>query len=180
MENITSEQQLKQLLDEGKISQDEYKQLLSAMNKNTFGIQGLIAPNRQNIPISLKIVAWLFIIGGIFSVIEILFALTQSRIKIDFGVLGLFIGQGLMRFSRGWRTCALVFIWIGLIILPIVFLAVLSGKIPAYFELFGTKVTHIPSWLVSIGVIPFFLLLIWEYRVLTRPNIKSLFGVNRH
>jgi hypothetical protein len=33
MENLTSEQELQQLLDEGKISEDEYKQLHSAMNK---------------------------------------------------------------------------------------------------------------------------------------------------
>jgi hypothetical protein len=177
MENTTSEQQLKQLFEEGKISQNEYEQLIAAMNKNVSVAPGPIASGKPNIPVSLKIVAWLFIIGGIFSVIEILFALTQSRIKIDFGVLGLFIGPGLMRFSRGWRTCALVFVWIGLIILPIVFLIGLSGRIPAYFELFGTKVTRPPGRLVSIGLIPFFLLFIWEYRILTRPAIKSLFGI---
>ncbi|MEJ2704939.1 MAG: hypothetical protein P8Z79_21080 [Sedimentisphaerales bacterium] len=33
MENITSEQELKQLLEEGRISEEEYKQLHSAMNK---------------------------------------------------------------------------------------------------------------------------------------------------
>ena len=32
MENKTSEQELKQLLDEGKINEEEYRQLLSAMN----------------------------------------------------------------------------------------------------------------------------------------------------
>ncbi len=33
MENVSSEQQLKQLLDEGKINEEEYQQLFSAMQK---------------------------------------------------------------------------------------------------------------------------------------------------
>ena len=35
MENITSEQELKQLLQEGQINEEEYQQLLSAMDKKT-------------------------------------------------------------------------------------------------------------------------------------------------
>ena len=35
MENLTSEQELKQLLEEGKISEEEYQQLLSAMSNKS-------------------------------------------------------------------------------------------------------------------------------------------------
>jgi hypothetical protein len=37
MENITSEQELKQLLDDGKINRDEYQELLDSMNKTKSG-----------------------------------------------------------------------------------------------------------------------------------------------
>ena len=74
---------------------------------------------KSHIPVSLKVVAVLFILGGIHSVIEVVLDLMQSKININFGVLGLFIGPGLLALRRGWRTCALVFTWIALIFLPI-------------------------------------------------------------
>ena len=74
----------------------------------------------QPAPASLKIVAALFIFGGICSAIEVIVSLMYGHININFGVLGLFIGPGLLRFSSGWRTCALVFLWIGFILTPII------------------------------------------------------------
>ena len=180
MENvstISSEEELLQLRNEGKISEDEYEQLLAAMSKPPRDRFEPSTTGPPTIPSALKIVAWLFIIGGILAVIEVVVALTQNRISINFGVLGLFIGPGLLRLRRGWRTCALVFLWIGLIIFPIIFLLGLSGTIPAYFGVFGIKLARIPSWWVSVGTIPFFLLVFWEYRVLTRPDVRSLFGL---
>lgn len=176
--NISSEEELLQLRNEGKISEDEYNHLLAAMRKPPRDRFEPGATGPPAIPSALKIVAWLFIIGGILAVIEVMVALTQNRISINFGVLGLFIGPGLLKLRRGWRTCALVFLWIGLIIFPIIFLLGLSGTVPGYFEVFGVKVARIPSWWVSVGVIPFFLLVLWIYRVLTRPEIRALFGLS--
>jgi hypothetical protein len=44
MENITSEQQLKQLLEENKISEFEYQELLSAMRKPTSNVNKDVIP----------------------------------------------------------------------------------------------------------------------------------------
>lgn len=176
--NVSSEEELLQLRNEGKISEEEYQDLLAAVRKPSPDTSQPIAGVSPIIPTPLKVVAWLFIIGGIWAVIEVLVALTQSRISINFGVLGLFIGPGLLKLRPGWRTCALVFLWIGLIGFPIIFLLGLSGKVPAYFEMFGVKLARIPSWWVSVGVVPFFLLVLWQYRVLTRPDIRRLFGLN--
>lgn len=175
--NVSSEEELLQLRNEGKISEDEYEELLAAISKPSRDRFEPGATGPPAIPSALKIVAWLFIIGGICAVIEVVVALTQNRISINFGVLGLFIGPGLLKLRRGWRTCALVFLWIGLIAFPIIFLLGLSGTIPAYFEVFGIKLARIPSWWVSVGSIPFFLLVFWEYRVLTRPGVRALFGL---
>ena len=131
----------------------------------------------KRLPGALKIVAALFVIGGILAVIEVVVSLMRNRLSLNFGVLGLFIGVGLLRLRRGWRTCAVVFLWFGLILLPIVFLLGLLGVIPAYLQIFGVRVARVPGWTVSAAAIPFFLLVLWQYRVLVRPDIRSLFGL---
>ncbi|MHC4476397.1 MAG: hypothetical protein ACYTEL_12165 [Planctomycetota bacterium] len=175
--NVSSEEELLRLRDEGRINEQEYEQLLGAMRGRPEYAPTGPRGAKPLLPGSLNVVAGLFIIGGIFAVIEMVIALTQNRISINFGVLGLFIGPGLLKLRPGWRTCALVFIWIGLVALPIIFLLGLSGMGPGYFNVFGVPLARIPGWWVSIGVIPFFLVVLWEYKVLTRPDIKALFGL---
>ena len=111
---------------------------------------------KRNIPVSLKIVAILFILGGVHSVIEIIISIAYSRININFGILGLFIGPGLLALRPGWRTCALVFIWIALIFIPIFSVLVLFHSGPLDFNVFGQKVGN-----ASKGV---------------RPTSRSLIG----
>jgi hypothetical protein len=74
----------------------------------------------EPLPLSLKIVAILFILMGVSDAITILGSLMQNHIDVRFGVLGIFIGPGLLRLKAGWRTCALVFTWLSLILAPIV------------------------------------------------------------
>jgi hypothetical protein len=132
--------------------------------------------NRQ-IPASLKVVAILFILGGLSAVIEVLVSLAHSRININFGVLGLFIGPGLLALRPGWRTCALVFLWIAMIALPIVAALMLMHSGPLDFNVFGQKVGHAPKGFgLAVAFIVFFLAF-WQYRVLIRPDIRKLFGI---
>jgi hypothetical protein len=175
--DISSEEELLELRNQGKISEAEYQELLDAMRKSASDDFQPAASTPSKVPTSLKVVAVLFIIGGVLAVIEILVALTHGRININFGVLGLFIGPGLLRFSRGWRTCGLIFLWIGLIVIPIIFLIGLTGTFPTYFMVFGVRVARIHPWWVLVAAVPFFLLVLWQYRVLTRPDIRRLFGL---
>ena len=132
--------------------------------------------NRQ-IPASLKAVAILFILGGIFAVIEVLVSLAHSHLNINFGVLGLFIGPGLLALRPGWRTCALVFLWIAMIGIPIIAILMLGHSNPLDFKVFGQTVGHVSKELgLAIAVI-LFLLSFCQYRVLTRPDVRALFGV---
>lgn len=134
--------------------------------------------DRKSLPISLVIVAVLFFIGGAFAVIEVMTSLMHGRININFGVLGLFIGPGLLRLRRGWRTCALVFIWIALIGVPIVALLFLAAEGPLDFRVFGQKVGHASktAGLIMVGLS--FVVALWKYRVLTRRDVRRLFGVD--
>ena len=133
--------------------------------------------SNQPAPASLKIVAGLFIFGGICSAIEVIVSLMHNHINLNFGVLGLFIGPGLRRFSPSWRTCALVFLWIGLIGIPIIAFVLMTRPGPLDLKVFGQKVGHAPEELgLAIAAVAF-LLTLWQYRVLTRPDVRDLFGI---
>ena len=131
----------------------------------------------QHIPASLKVVAILFILGGIYSVIEVIVAIAHSRISINFGVLGLFIGLGLLALRPGWRTCALVFTWIAIIGIPIIALLFITVRGPLDFKIFGQVIGHTTKGfgLLIAGIL--FTVALWQYPVLTRPDVKELFQV---
>lgn len=129
------------------------------------------------IPAALKVVAALFILSGVSAVLEMLFALFQSRININFGVIGLFVGLGLLGLRPGWRTCALVLLWIGMIGTPVIGLLMLGSSAPLNFAVFGVTIGHIPKPAGFVMAAALFLLAVWQYRVLTRPDIRALFGL---
>jgi hypothetical protein len=131
--------------------------------------------NSKPIPTSLKVVAALFILSGICSLIDVVVSLMHNN--INFGVLGLFIGPGLLRLRRGWRTCALVFLWIAMIGVPIIAVLFLTSSGPVDFVLFGQKVGHASKEFCIAIVAVVFALAVWQYRVLTRPDVRRLFGV---
>ncbi len=134
--------------------------------------------SNQPAPLSLKVVAGLFILAGICSAIDVVVSLMHGHISINFGVLGLFIGPGLLRFSRGWRTCALVFLWIALIGVPIVALLFMTARGPLDFKVFGQKVGHVSIGFGLVMAAVAFVLTLWQYRVLNRPDIRKLFSID--
>ena len=124
---------------------------------------------------ALKVVAVLFILSGISSLIGVIVALTQSRLSINFGVLGLFIGPGLLRLSPAWRTWALVFTWLALVGAPLGVLLFLATPGSLDFKLFGQTVGQL-SKTVAVGLAAVtFLIALWQYWVLTRPDVRELF-----
>lgn len=132
---------------------------------------------QQAAPISLKVVAVLFFLVGLFSAIDVLIRLTQGSLFLNLGVLGLFIGVGLMRYSRGWRTCALVFLWLAMIGFPLIGVAMLVVDQPPEYTVSGRKMGEAPKAAgVAVAVVGFALAL-WQYWVLTRPPVRRLFGI---
>ena len=129
-------------------------------------------------PASLMIVAFLFIVSGIASVWEVSSALSHGRVNINFGILALFVGIGLLRFKRGWRTCALGIVW-----LSFLFAALALGKLifsPESVTIgwIGSHSTAAQRPLMTwVLVIAMSLLVVWVYRVLTRRDVRRLFGI---
>jgi hypothetical protein len=132
---------------------------------------------KQTAPTSLKIVAVLFLLGGLSSAVDVLIRLTQGSLFLNLGVLGLFIGVGLLRFSRGWRTCALVFLWLTMIGCPLVGVVMLVSDQPLEYTMFGQKMGEAPKAAGVAILAVVFVLAIWQYWVLTRPSVRRLFGL---
>jgi len=116
--------------------------------------------NRSQIPAPLSAVSWIFLILAVIAVAQMAYYFMGGLFRIQFNILGFWICLGLRRFSIGWRTCALVLIWLQLIVLPIMFVfSILDGR----------------SLLDPVEDMALFLLELWMYRVLTKPSIRNIF-----
>jgi hypothetical protein len=140
--------------------------------------------SEHKIPVSLAIVSYLFFFPGAMcfaGVISILALIVISGGDAIGGwvvpgcVLGLAVGifwtllsRGLRRCSRGWRTCALFFIWWGFI--------AIAFNVTRYLMTQKTP-DHESATLFWVGYGMGFVLQVWQYRVLTRPDVRELFGL---
>jgi hypothetical protein len=116
--------------------------------------------DRHEIPTALSVASYVFLGLAIVAVAEMIYHLLSGSLSFQFNILGFWIYFGLRRYSAGWRTCALVLIWIQLIVLPIMLVFSVSDAGPS---------------LDAVADIALFLLELWLYRVLTRPDIRYLF-----
>ncbi len=86
----------------------------------------------MRLPKDLKFVAYLFVLQGVFAIARMMIVLLNDRVCIDIGVLGLFVGFGLLGFSNDWWRFAKAFTLFKLLILPLV-LIVWTGLIPGFW-----------------------------------------------
>ena len=131
----------------------------------------------DRLPTALVVVAWLFILSGAAALLGILVGLTNGRMSFNTSVVGLFVGPGLLRLRPGWRTCALVLIWIGLILSPVLAIVMLNAPGSVAINFFGLSVGKGPVLLAWVLLAAMITLLVWQYRVLTRPDVRQLFGL---
>jgi len=134
---------------------------------------------RTRLPIQLKIVSWIFILGGISAAIEIFIDATKGHMNLNFGVLGIFVGIGLLHLKRGWRTLALVFLLMALIFTPIVGVLAISRPGNLDFQLFGQKIAAISPFLFFLLLAGFFALTLWQFRVLVCRDVSAIFQNRR-
>jgi len=126
------------------------------------------------VPASLQVIAVLFLLGGVASVLDMVRWYLQAPgigLYVNVGIVGFLIGRGLLRGLPIWRTVALVAIVLGLAgtIAAIVMAIVLPFFVHLRFE---------AGYYFLAFVIPgsFGLVLFWAYRVLQRADIKAFFS----
>jgi hypothetical protein len=127
---------------------------------------------------ALRIVAVLFFITGISSVVEFFCSFGQHRFLIPWGILGFFVCYFLPAYRRGWRTVGLVLLWIALIVLPVIFVFNIFSNPAAtvyYITLLGFDLLRVPLWIFLPWLAACWLLNFWQYRVLTRPSVRAAF-----
>jgi hypothetical protein len=132
---------------------------------------------QPTLPPSLRAVAWFTILVGIGTGLTIIADLFHHRLNLNIAVLEIPAGLGLLRLSRGWRTFTLWMLWAGILAFAVLLFVLIFGKELTHITVNGTT---LPQWdrrlllaacVLSLGV------QIWEYRVLTRPDIRRLFGL---
>lgn len=123
-------------------------------------------------PLKLKIVAWMFMAGGMLCLADLLFALMDNQFKFNPGFLLIFVGMGLLRLQGSWRIWAMFVLWLHFIAVP--FLLVLLIIFPE--ARLSEDPTEGGSRVVLIAVLAIDLALaIWQYRVLINKEISALF-----
>lgn len=135
-------------------------------------------------PLELKLVALLFILGGVLGVTEsLLGALVHGGFAVNvFALIWLCSGIGLLRWHNGWRRGAIVVVWL---YFAVALVMVVISTLHAIFPLHPhVRAVGVGPWRVGLWFPPFLGMLLagmafWMYRVLSRPDIVWRFK-NRH
>ena len=123
---------------------------------------------------ALKAVAVVFFLVGALSAVDMAFDLARGNISLNLGVLGFFVGAGLLRHSRPWRVVALVLACLAIAASLVLGIVMLVSDQPIVYSGWGQAGT-----LPSAAGLPFAAIVLavglWQLWVLTRPRIRRLF-----
>ena len=127
---------------------------------------------------SLIVVAVLFILIGCVAAWDIGSNLHNRIYSVNFSLLCLSVGVGILRLRPRWRVAALIMIWLPFILGACLGIAALFGQftIRSHATFFGFELTGVLRFIATIAactLIP--ILLVWMSRVLTRSDVKALF-----
>lgn len=92
-------------------------------------------------PKRILIIGLLFCLSGILAIWEILSGLMESHVNLNFSVLMLPVGIGLLRGRETSRKWAIAWIYLGYAFCALLVLLSLSGSGVAKFSLFGMDLT---------------------------------------
>lgn len=128
-------------------------------------------------PVGLTIIGVLFILGGAWALLKMVLELSHSRISLNFAVLMIPVGMGLLKgrsSSRFWAK-----FWVGF------FVVIASGLLLAYpfssesyHVTFGTKELHGAVRHIAAVMVPIVLILpgVFAWRYLRSRKLDTFFG----
>lgn len=126
-------------------------------------------------PKSLLIVSWCFRVQGILAAVGIVSALAEPRISLDFNLLGLWIGPGLLRHEVRYRTWALRLLVLSIVLSAVALVVTLATTQTPYFHVFGRRFATAPRAVMLGAVAVGAAISVWQCVVLRRPSIRELF-----
>jgi hypothetical protein len=128
-------------------------------------------------PTQLMVAAWIFIAFGVLAAGEMAWALFHGRLSLNIGVIGIWIGRGLLRMNPTARYWALVVLSLQLILAGVVTLLIVAnrGGVVRFGAIGLTADTHLTQ-VIALGLTTVAVTLnAWQLWVLTRPHIRQLF-----
>lgn len=127
------------------------------------------------IPQPLKIVAYLLLIFGVISAFDIVIALLLGRIKINLGILQIFVGIGLLQLNPNSLKWAMFLTWLWLLVTPILAMGFFlnSGNL----NFLGRTVSQAPPGLGFMVSVAIFIFAYWQYHVLDSHEVRQSFAV---
>ena len=126
------------------------------------------------LPLRLKLVALTFLVVGLVSVWDVV-AHYHGAIHVSMTILGVPIFFGLLRLSKGWRTCALVILWVAMIFTVAMFVSLFFVEAAGKVSVFGITLGDLSTWVAGLFSLALFLFYFWQYRVLTNEHVRALF-----
>ncbi|MDA1316759.1 MAG: hypothetical protein O3B87_01900 [bacterium] len=129
----------------------------------------------KRVPTSLKIVAGLYILLGVNSLWQMISSISQNSFSINFGFMALFVGYGLLKLKNVWRKSALIISWLIFLMIAIIGIILRTYPETVNISMLGGSGDNIPKTYGYVILAIFFLINLWQYRILTNKEIKSLF-----
>lgn len=148
--------------------------LSTESNESAFAPESAKEATGVGLPFPVRIVAWTYIVCGALSVLDVVVALIQGELNLNLGVLGIFIGRGLLKRRNGWRMLA-----VGLSRLAVGcggFILIAAITIAVMGKLTATVSPSLTSFAASVlALVALLVFSVWQYRILTRSDIVALF-----
>ncbi|MEL6254792.1 MAG: hypothetical protein AAFR87_22460 [Bacteroidota bacterium] len=126
-------------------------------------------------PILLQIVAYLFIFDGICAIIEMVISPFYGRFFFDFNIFCLRIGKGMLKANPKSREWALIFIYLGFLLIPAISWVLTDFSGTFYFKLFGIKIQEINPGVFICFAMGSLLLTFFELYVMYRADTRAFF-----
>lgn len=131
------------------------------------------------LPLAAKLVAGVCIVTGLFSALEIVLSIVHQAFHFNLGIQGIFIGWGLLRRRKFFWWFALVEVWVSLIGFPLLALYLWTRPEVPTFPLLGRQIVALPYWIAAVACFVAWLIAVWEYWVLNRPDVRAAFRIFR-
>lgn len=133
----------------------------------------------DRLSLSTRVVAWFFLITGVLSLVNVILHTFVMRrgVSLDFHVLGVFIGRGLLRrregwlrFAQGYNSLLLIMVACVTILSVVIYLGMAAGFVDDAGITWGG-----PPILVLLSLLGLWIYLAWQQQVLSRPDVRELF-----
>jgi hypothetical protein len=126
-------------------------------------------------PVALDATILVFVALGVEGLATTIGNALQGEININFLALWLLAGIGMLRLDPRARVWGLRMLWVELVFFSLLAFAYGKGPTTVDLRFFGHAIGHVPGILGAEQCAVMFLIALWRYRVLRRPDVVALF-----